>query len=312
MERNELCWYELIHEDSPCKLYFDLEYSCKHNPNANGDEMVEILKDELIVFVRKELNLVISRDDMIDLTSSTEIKFSRHLIVDLPGTVFINNRSCGDFVYSFCRHIRSTKQHLAVLFVSVGGHTTVLFVDETVYTRHRSFRVLGSSKLKNIHQRGGVFLTYAQNQARPNVKSDQDKFLAWKKTLVCSVTVDSQTRIINFHHRGLPSVYRLRKNSSPTVSCSTFSSLDLWVSEYVSKWGPETAPWVEGMVKAQNIMTNTAALRQQTVSGIKVLRDDCGDVSTITYYTNQNLFCCRVGRPHKSNSIFFIVRKSNS
>ena len=40
-------YYELIRAESPCQLYFDVEY-CKHaNPEADGEEMVCTLVDEL-------------------------------------------------------------------------------------------------------------------------------------------------------------------------------------------------------------------------------------------------------------------------
>lgn len=39
--------YEIIRENRPCCLYFDLEFSYESNPNSNGDEMVQCFKQQL-------------------------------------------------------------------------------------------------------------------------------------------------------------------------------------------------------------------------------------------------------------------------
>ena len=43
-----------------------------------------------------------SRNHVLDLDSSTETKFSRHLVFHLPDTVFTNNLHAGRYILSNC------------------------------------------------------------------------------------------------------------------------------------------------------------------------------------------------------------------
>lgn len=109
----------------------------------------------------------ISRVDIVDLDSTTSKKFSRHLIVHLPGgALFRDAMSCGIFVKRFVgrlaediatgvlegkRRKRVLAQHLFVN-TKENEDTTVVqsnktcFIDLGVYTRNRLFRLMGSSK----------------------------------------------------------------------------------------------------------------------------------------------------------------------
>ncbi|CAF1626467.1 unnamed protein product [Didymodactylos carnosus] len=46
--------YEVICEDQPCKLYFDLEFSIESNPNLNGKELtttfIQVLQHSLMCY----------------------------------------------------------------------------------------------------------------------------------------------------------------------------------------------------------------------------------------------------------------------
>ena len=83
----------------------DLEYIKSYNPNLTddqGDLLVEEFISELCVEVKCRFNLEITRKNIVDLVSSTDKKFSRHLIVHFPeGRLFSNCCSCGRFVKSF-------------------------------------------------------------------------------------------------------------------------------------------------------------------------------------------------------------------
>ena len=59
MKRADRCYYELIAEDSPCKMYFDLEFSRDFNPQLVGKEehLMETFKSFLIRFTANELGI---------------------------------------------------------------------------------------------------------------------------------------------------------------------------------------------------------------------------------------------------------------
>jgi len=97
--------YELIPEGTPCRLYFDLEFIKAANPGLNGKQ--EDLLDEFFLELSSELESVyrissFSREHVVDLDSSTSVKFSRHWIVHLPDEqLFADNVAVGRFVKRF-------------------------------------------------------------------------------------------------------------------------------------------------------------------------------------------------------------------
>ncbi|XP_075716310.1 DNA-directed primase/polymerase protein isoform X2 [Rhinoderma darwinii] len=92
--------YEVIPADTVCKLYFDLEYYKPANPGADGIKMVALV----IKFFSKKLEdcfgVKCSADNVLNLDSSTDEKFSRHLIFLLPNAAFKDNIHVGNFIKS--------------------------------------------------------------------------------------------------------------------------------------------------------------------------------------------------------------------
>jgi hypothetical protein len=72
--------YEIIREGYPCRLYFDLEYSKETNPEANGELIVELWISLVFWRVYEVYGILMTSKNIIHLDSSTEKKFSRHLI----------------------------------------------------------------------------------------------------------------------------------------------------------------------------------------------------------------------------------------
>jgi len=98
-------FYELIPEGTPCRLYFDIEFSKGANPQITSDES-ELLITELIDELCSEFKLIygilLERSCIVDLDSCTDKKFSRHLIIHLPnGELFADACVAGVFVKRF-------------------------------------------------------------------------------------------------------------------------------------------------------------------------------------------------------------------
>lgn len=147
-------WIQLIRENSPCHLYFDLEFNRNRNPQLELD----LQKDQLLVdafiaiciaYMREVLNVRCERDDVIDLDSTTVEKFSRHLIFRIPGQAWTSNAECGRFVRRLAVHLQSRQSEplVAQFYVATEKPAKSLFVDMGVYTRNRNFRLMKSSKL---------------------------------------------------------------------------------------------------------------------------------------------------------------------
>lgn len=88
--------YEIIREAHPSHLYFDLEFRRAHNPGLNGNRIVEYLVARTAGALAAILGLRLSQHHVIDLDSSSDTKFSRHLIFILPsGARFRDNLQAG-------------------------------------------------------------------------------------------------------------------------------------------------------------------------------------------------------------------------
>ncbi|NWW72810.1 PRIPO protein, partial [Climacteris rufus] len=115
--------YEVIPEKDACKLYFDLEFHKPANPGADGKSMVMKLI-ELVSQKLKELyDVNCSSKDVLNLDSSTDEKFSRHLIFLPQKTVFKDNTHVGNFVRTILQPaIRLMESKAAVIPKAAAGH----------------------------------------------------------------------------------------------------------------------------------------------------------------------------------------------
>nr|XP_042697980.1 DNA-directed primase/polymerase protein isoform X4 [Chrysemys picta bellii] len=155
--------YEVIPEKAVCKLYFDLEFYKPVNPEADGKKMIA----KLIELVSKKLEelygVKCSVEDVLNLDSSTDEKFSHHLIFLLYKTAFKDNI-----------HV--------VVNDKEGGKQLV--VDLGVYTKNRNFRLYKSSKAGKH-----ATLKIAEDnkfvpKPKKNISVEEQYFLS---SLVCNV-----------------------------------------------------------------------------------------------------------------------------
>lgn len=96
--RNLLHCYEVIPENAVCKLYFDLEFNKLANPEADGKKMVALLIEHVCKALQEFYGVNCSAEDVLNLDSSTNEKFSRHLIFQLHDVAFKDNVHVGNFV----------------------------------------------------------------------------------------------------------------------------------------------------------------------------------------------------------------------
>ena len=124
--------YELIRADTPCRLYYDLEFSTETNPEFDGVRAVDALARLTLERLASEHGVGIARrpattdtlatdgsdgdgsssrnkvdpfdpKDVVVVLKSTgseeaRKKFSRHLVFRLPGVAFASAAHCGEFV----------------------------------------------------------------------------------------------------------------------------------------------------------------------------------------------------------------------
>jgi hypothetical protein len=143
-----LHWYEVVREGRPCHLYFDLEFARSSdqnwNTNVDGDALVDCLLHHVKTLLQRNWGLVLDPQTQVyELESSTPEKFSRHVIVRIPGHAFFHNLAIGHFVAQI---IDAAGAQLDVLKNPPPSEERVSFVDTAVYTKNRHFRLVYSSK----------------------------------------------------------------------------------------------------------------------------------------------------------------------
>ncbi|XP_062431728.1 DNA-directed primase/polymerase protein isoform X2 [Rhea pennata] len=309
--------YEVIPEKDACKLYFDLEFYKPANPGADGKSMIAKLIELVNQKLEEFYDVKCSAKDVLNLDSSTDEKFSRHLIFLPHKTAFKNNI-----------HVEERAGHVFQCSISTGGldcsvinlsavedaskswpsiaHETTeietsqqeensefsflvvndkegrkqLFVDLGVYTKNRNFRIYKSSKAG----KNAILKIAEDNKFVPkcekNVSLEEAYFLS---SLVCNVGDD--TRILSSG-----SSEEQRKISGKTTR-STRDSIDgCQDSPY-----PEIDSFVRSLVNKDGVQ---GGIRQWNYFSLEEI---------IVYDISGYRWCENIGRAHKSNNIMILV-----
>jgi len=141
-------YYEIIRQNRPCNLYLDLEFNREENSDLDGEKAVEVTLRVLSDVFKSKLDVEFSAKWVVELDSSSDKKFSRHVIVRMPGSAFLDNSHVGIFVgemLKLAKTRRKTSPYYNMLFVQKGGQESC-FIDMGVYSRNRAFRLYLSSK----------------------------------------------------------------------------------------------------------------------------------------------------------------------
>ena len=136
-------YYEVIPEMSKSKLYFDLEFVKHFNKEKNGHFMTRKFISKVNECLYNKYKIRNNFEDVVILESSSVKKFSLHLI--FKEVVFPNNRQCGRFVKKMTEGFSTEEMKMFEINES-SGHKG-LYIDETVYSKNRHFRIILSSKI---------------------------------------------------------------------------------------------------------------------------------------------------------------------
>lgn len=107
--------YEVLIENKPCWLYFDLEFSRVENPDLEPAVVVAAFISLLNQFCEHLFGHEIDKTSLYDLDSTNAEKFSKHIIIkklrdsstSIGGTLaFQNNAQAGYFVKQFMQFVR--------------------------------------------------------------------------------------------------------------------------------------------------------------------------------------------------------------
>ncbi|XP_048554602.1 DNA-directed primase/polymerase protein isoform X1 [Triticum urartu] len=293
--------YEVIQEGSPCHIYFDLEFNAKLNQKRDADEMVDTLVAVTFSALQDKYSIEGQEEWIIELDSSNEEKFSRHLIIRIPKTAFKDNSHVGAFISEICSRIaaqRAANPNLDKLYItkdSSGAEPAdQLFVDTAVYSRNRCFRLAFSSKSgkKSFLVATGRFKCKNMNDKELFMESlicrlddDCDKLLICKLDLECKKalhfdTEASVTRIQVKNCRVAIDTYRSDFPQAYTYGRSPFPALDGFI-ESIASFGS-----VSGKIRCWYWFSQ---------DGLMI------------YSMSRSRYCEHIGREHKSNHVMYIV-----
>eukprot|EP00466_Bigelowiella_natans_P006508 jgi/Bigna1/135211/aug1.28_g9919 len=282
--------------ERPCRLYFDLEFDKSLNRDLDGNRLVETLKRlvkeaSFVAELMREHQITLNDDGILDLDSSTEDKFSRHLICHM-GAVFLDNRHMGAFVKRLVGNIRDKKQTdetVAELFVNTShkskddGERREIFIDEGVYTRNRCFRMLFSTKLMKKR-----FLRLSEMNSfriRPGKSATTNSLLDGGK-------------VHDAADQPLPTAKPMIQARDENASSGNSSSSSSRCSLPASTTTTMTTTTKTDDKAAPKPVSENAGNEKTMIDGKKV---------TICYGIGGSRYCSNIGREHKSNGIYFVA-----
>ncbi|EEC81996.1 hypothetical protein OsI_25931 [Oryza sativa Indica Group] len=293
--------YEVIQDGSPCHIYFDLEFDPRLNKMRDADEMVDILVAVTFSALHDKYSIEGQEEWIIELDSSTEEKFSRHLIIRIPKTAFKDNSHVGAFISEICSRIasqRAANPNFDKLYItkdsSCTGRADHLFMDTAVYSRNRCFRLAFSSKSGKKS-----FLVATERFKHKNMSGkelfmeslicrlddDCDKLLTCKLDLDCKKTLhfDSEASMIRIQGRNSKDSIGTYQNDFPvsnTYGISPFPALDVFI-ESIASFGN-----VSGKIRCWYWFSHYGLM---------------------IYSMSRSRYCEHIGREHKSNHVMYIV-----
>jgi hypothetical protein len=269
-----------------------LEFNREENNSLDGEKAVEATLRLMSDVFKSKLDVDFSPKWVVELDSSSDKKFSRHVIVRMPGSAFLDNSQVGIFVGEMVKLAntrRKTLPYYNIMFVQKGGEECC-FIDMGVYSRNRAFRLYLSSKAgKNVP------LVVA-----PRMKQEWDDFPEEKLFMHSLVgRVPHGSRLISCSNENA------LHNDDELAFVFKEGRSRMMTSNQRSEHGPSPYPALDTFIVQVCKRHVTSAKSAESV-GIRswVLLDQG---SVVLYNISGCRFCGNIGREHKSNGIFILV-----
>ncbi|KAI6225026.1 DNA-directed primase/polymerase protein [Aphelenchoides besseyi] len=136
-------FYEIIQADRSCRPYFDLEFDRKLNPKVDGVQLVRAFVSICQKVFKQMLGLEVKEERFLTLDSTSEKKFSAHVIVHLPeDRLLSSNAQMKSLLLGISEEMERTKQ----CWLDNERSDQQPFYDPSVYSKNRNFRLVFSSK----------------------------------------------------------------------------------------------------------------------------------------------------------------------
>nr|XP_033799271.1 DNA-directed primase/polymerase protein isoform X2 [Geotrypetes seraphini] len=319
--------YEVIPENSVCKLYFDLEFYKPANPEADGPKMVAKLIKYIIKKLEEIHGIKCSPEDVLNLDSSTNEKFSRHLIFLPQNAAFKDNNHIGNFIQSVLQPALSlVDSKTNVVMQEKGAENSVFSASrETLEDRicpvkgtrrtwvttespDLSFLIVkdeeGGNKLfvdLGVYTKNRNFRLYKSSKLGKNVFLDiaeDNKFVPKpQKDISLEQQIFLSSLICNVRFSDAIKILTSdipEKEKSPYVDHQN-CRLSVMAEGYNFSPYPEIDYFILSLIKKDGVQ---GGIRRWNYFSLEEL---------LVYDISNYRWCENIGRPHKSNNIMILV-----
>lgn len=259
--------YEVITVGTPVKLFFDLEFDFPNNMNKDGTYMTDLL----ISLVREDMienyGVNIEASELCILDSSTDKKFSKHVI--FSSCIFTDCSNCGKYVnYLLSKLPFDVKENLSVLN---NTGKVVLFIDQVIYSKNRNFRLFLSSKFgKNTP------LTVCHTMKERNKLSDEAVFF---QSLITNVQANDIPIPFDEFSKGKAQASKAT-DSVKTSDSSPYKEFDKFLTSFI---------------------------KPGQIGNVIHYKNESTGCPILVYNVNGYRYCPNIQRCHKKNEIYFIA-----
>ncbi|KAJ3287054.1 hypothetical protein HDU79_006005 [Rhizoclosmatium sp. JEL0117] len=277
MKPDERVFYELIRENAPCKLYFDLEYAKALNRDVDEERIMRVFTSFVLQELHSMFKIQASLDNIVDVS---------RFVSSLTMKILSEKRSL-EALEPKTTDQRARLDDLSCLFIQTEAGPS-LFIDDGVYSKNRNFRVFQSTKIG----KSAFLQRFGSPESTTVDPSLCDYFLS---TLVSSVTWTHGTRVLQMHQPmnpkdgnvidvGINQKGRGLCTSSPMKDVSPFPDIDSFLVSWIQR--------------------NTTS----TITSVIIKSVLCfSDQKLLLYSISGNKFCFNIMREHKSNGVYYTV-----
>lgn len=292
-------FYEVILDRAPCKLYLDIEFQRNLNGDVNGDLCMELIREVIQAELQREFKVSVRPVDFIELDSSTDSKFSRHLILNSGIAVFKDNSHVGAFVqlvvdklyeYAFSEeNRRETADHVFVL--DNKGQRKAL-IDLAVYSKNRNFRLWGCRKIGK------------RAELRPVTSDGGDDLTAqqlWSSMITTVAQDHPASALLEMDAAALSTP--LKSKLSPAVTPKRCPAA-------LQSYTPEDSPFPEIDSYLLEHVRKVTGDSRFTIKSIKLENYGSREGFTLVYtpsYEHRFCFNLRPPRHHAGNHVYFVL-----
>ncbi|XP_067130467.1 DNA-directed primase/polymerase protein-like [Centruroides vittatus] len=253
--------------------------------------MVKIFIQFVCWALKSVHNISCDISNVLWLSSSSNEKFSAHLIFQLNEFAYENNVQLGYFVNYICNELENptqpneiemvkkpSKEELNMLFVKNEKENITLFCDKAVYYRNKNFRLFLSTKF---------------GDERPFLLSKENKYCLLNKMEV-DIFLDS---LITYFENTNIQLLKFNKESEHVRTKKKSITNFIGYKGPVCHYQHSNYPQIDQFIK-DLIFNNGKGY---------IYKIDFYQNSILEYSTCNYRYCKNIGREHKSNNVIIVV-----